>query len=627
MKNNKNNIFIIPQFSIKIGYGHLKRSLILYDLLKRDYNVKIIFLKEKADTKVNSIPGDTSQGSASGDTSQGSASGDTSQGSAHFQNKDSLIKYILEEKPLFVIMDFMYYPAKLVKKISHICRLILFDSIKRFSSEKSIIYFNSTTPIKYKYLNKNCFIYEGLDYLPLNKDLVKYLTKKETDNKGLFICFGNSDPHRLSLKVLKVLKHIKLPGKLCLNIGKYCNREYKQEIKKYLKEHFTDYRTVENKESIIPELFRNNFLITSFSITALEGLLLLKKVGLYNNSTYHTRLSKFINGFYYLGTRPFSKKFQIKPKLKKFLSSPPCNLFGEYKNNNKNIIKIISRAEKTAFSKDRTDTCPACNKKNIKLILNHTDKQIYHCMACKSKFLIISRDKNILKIYKNTYFNEEYKEQYGKTYLEDKDNILKLAQARLEIISSLLEGKTEGKKILDIGSAYGFFLDRARSFNFNPSGIEIEKKACAYAKNKLKIKMINNSFLKADLNKKFDIITLWYVLEHFPDPEAVLNKILSILNPGGLLCLSLPNGNSPFYHFNRKEWLKLHPDDHFIDYSVKGIRSFLKRKGFCLVKKNITGFHPERYKKCPCILRPFLKLFKQGDTMELYFKKALKRLF
>ena len=73
LKNKKPDIFILPQFSTKIGYGHLKRSLVLYELLKKYYRVRMIYFKNRADVKVDYI---------------------------FFQSLKNLINYLQQENPL-----------------------------------------------------------------------------------------------------------------------------------------------------------------------------------------------------------------------------------------------------------------------------------------------------------------------------------------------------------------------------------------------------------------------------------------------------------------------------------------------------------------------------------------------
>ncbi len=76
-------------------------------------------------------------------------------------------------------------------------------------------------------------------------------------------------------------------------------------------------------------------------------------------------------------------------------------------------------------------------------------------------------------------------------------------------------------------------------------GIELNERAAAYARDRMGLDIITGNFLEADLpNHYFDVISLWDVLEHLPDPLPVLKKISQIIRPGGLLVLNLPNPES-----------------------------------------------------------------------------------
>ncbi len=597
MKSKKLIIFLFPHFSSHAGYGHIKRCQVLYKLLKNHYSPEILFYKKKLPIK---------------------------QKYSFFSSLNPLLNYIKNKKPAFVILDFMFYNKNVVKKISMMTQLVIMDSTKIYHNIGKAVYINSTTPLSFKYLNNNTLVYEGMEYLPLTQEMKNYSKKKPFFNNNVFICFGNSDPNQLSIKILKILNKNNFKNKIILNIGKFFNTQYRLNLKKYITANFNNYYVIKNTDNIIPFIYKCYYLITSFSITGIEGILLLRKVGLYNNSCYHTSLSKTFNNFFYLGTYPYTLPYFIKKNLNLFFSKSVDTHFLPLKNYNQNLINIFKQLKKTSKLpfQINLNICPICRHKNIKLILNQLNRQIYHCVYCKSKFLYIKKDKSPFKKYKHSYFNKEYKQQYGKTYIADKENISRMALNRLKIIVKLLKGQIRNKKILDIGCAYGFFLKRAKTMGFISIGIEIEKNAVCYSKTKLKIKTLQADFLKYKFKEKFNVITLWYVIEHFKNQGIIINKIKTILKPGGLLCLSVPNGNGPFYWFNKKQWLETHPDDHFFDYSLKGIKIFLKKNGFKLIKKQITGFHPERYIGCPGLIKPLLKLLKYGDTMELYFKQV-----
>ncbi|MDD5067226.1 MAG: methyltransferase domain-containing protein [bacterium] len=580
MSRERPFILFLPQYSHRIGFGHLKRSQALSSILARDFKTLILpYPLHKEDEK-------------------------------HFQ--DPRLKYI--------VLDHRYYSKTDVKRLSAFSGLVLIDSPQTFHTKKKAVYINSSTPIQYKFLRPNQFLYTGLTCLPLAPLLREHLKKKDFGGKGIFIGFGNTDPNELSLKALKYLEQAGIRKAVTLNIGGHFKPGYKVQLKEYIKKNFPGCVITENVKSIIPHLFRNGYLITSFSITALEAMMMNKKTALLNHSPYHTFLSRRFNRLFYLGTYRRTPGFLVRKRLKKFFASfspLPVRSSG-FISNNQNLVRIF----RSSGSPGPVTRCPVCGSGKIQTVLREHRRQMNHCASCRSKFLDPGKGERKRPRYTKNYFQDEYKDQYGKTYLEDRENITRLSRERLGLMAGLMPEGVSEKKLLDIGCAFGFFLEEAGRTGYRTYGIEIEKKAAEYAKNVLKLNVIQGDFLSRVFKDKFDVMTFWYVFEHFSQPDRIMKKVTSLLTPDGWLCLSLPNGDGPFYRYNRLEWLQRHPDDHYFDYSVKGLKLFLAGYGLKLKKKRITGFHPERYIGLPAFLRPVWKVLHQGDTMELYFNKS-----
>ena len=573
-----NKIVLIAQSGNKIGYGHLKRLKNFAEILKNNFEISIINFSKK--------------------------------------NSDDILNFIKKNNFSFAILDFRYYKEKLVKDLLKRIPLVLIDSHKIFNSNFPTLYINILNPLKFKYLKNNQFVYDSINLIPI-KIPKNLFFKKRTQNCDLIITFGNSDPNKLTLRVLRKIKKLENIPSLKIIIGKYFNENYKIELKNYIKNNFSsNYEIVEAPENLLEHIIGCRYLITSFGLTFIEGLIFKKIVGLYNNSFYHKKLaSNFKGSFIDLGFFPFPVR-DIK------------NLFSEknlrlkiIKPDNKSLLRIIKNFSKANNSLNIYN-CKICGKP-VRIVLNQFGKRIYECKSCKVKFLELENRLKPEIIYNEDYFTEEYRKQYGKTYIEDRENILKLAEARLNVIKKILKGR--GGKILDIGCAYGFFLLKALEFGFDPTGIEIEKKASNYAKKNLKINVINGDFLKLKIKEKFDIITLWYVLEHFEEPFKFFDKIDKIINKAGLVAIAVPNGNGAFYKFKRREYFNSRSDHHYFDWTIKSLKILFKKFGFKLKKVRITGIHPERLgienKFFQKIVGIFLKIFNLGDTMELYFIK------
>lgn len=112
----------------------------------------------------------------------------------------------------------------------------------------------------------------------------------------------------------------------------------------------------------------------------------------------------------------------------------------------------------------------------------------------------------------------------------------------------------ENKSILDYGCGNGGFLVLAREAASNVAGVEPEEGLGEFfTKDGLKVHRSLD-----EVEGHHDIITLFHVLEHIPDPVDMLKKLSLRLNPNGIMIIEVPNANDalltlyrckPFYEF------------------------------------------------------------------------------
>ncbi len=227
--------------------------------------------------------------------------------------------------------------------------------------------------------------------------------------------------------------------------------------------------------------------------------------------------------------------------------------------------------------------------------------------------------------YSSTYFMEEFKNQYKKTYYEDEINLRNLAKKRLNILNKFI--KSQGSSILEIGCAAGFFLSEAKSLGFDVKGIELSKTESEFANKTLKLDVENCSFFEFQSSKTYNVIAAFFVIEHIPDQEKVLNKIFSLLKPGGYLFLGLPSLFGPTFQTNPREWFATHPKDHFVDYSISSLRLLFKKYEAKIVFQAPMSYHPKRdlgwRGKYPIKLmyKVLANLSCYGDTIQVLAKK------
>ena len=114
---------------------------------------------------------------------------------------------------------------------------------------------------------------------------------------------------------------------------------------------------------------------------------------------------------------------------------------------------------------------------------------------------------------------------------------------------SLLTRFKRSGSLLDVGAGDGFFLDFAKAAGFTTYGTELSSTGAAYAE-KRGHKLFLGQLRDIDFGgQKFDVITLWHVLEHLPDPGGALSIISSLLEPGGIFVLAVPNEENHLFRF------------------------------------------------------------------------------
>src|SRR5258708_36955492 len=117
--------------------------------------------------------------------------------------------------------------------------------------------------------------------------------------------------------------------------------------------------------------------------------------------------------------------------------------------------------------------------------------------------------------------------------------------------------------LLEIGCAYGFFLDEARRAGFEVSGIEPAEAAAAHAGD-LGLNVVCGLLSEATLKSlgTLDVIVLLDVIEHLPDPQEALALCSDHLRPAGIIVLTSGEFGSLAALSTGAHWRMLSPPQH-----------------------------------------------------------------
>lgn len=139
-------------------------------------------------------------------------------------------------------------------------------------------------------------------------------------------------------------------------------------------------------------------------------------------------------------------------------------------------------------------------------------------------------------------------------------------------------------RILDIGCSFGEFLDIARKRGWEVNGVELSKFACKTSRNKFKLNPFNGTLEQAKYpSETFDVITMFEVIEHLPDPLNTLKECNRILKKNGLIIIQTGNVESLSAKIYGKRW-PYFLLGHLHYFSKKTISKMLEKAGFKIVK-------------------------------------------
>jgi protein-L-isoaspartate O-methyltransferase len=136
-----------------------------------------------------------------------------------------------------------------------------------------------------------------------------------------------------------------------------------------------------------------------------------------------------------------------------------------------------------------------------------------------------------------------------------------------EFKTEIVRSHASGGDLLEIGPSHCEALWMAREAGFRVHGLEMDADCCRFAKDVLGLDGVRRSTDPvADLPRTpaYDVITMWHVFEHLPDPAAAATAIAGALRPGGVLVVAVPNPESLQLSVFGRNWVHLDVPRHVL---------------------------------------------------------------
>ena len=229
--------------------------------------------------------------------------------------------------------------------------------------------------------------------------------------------------------------------------------------------------------------------------------------------------------------------------------------------------------------------CYICSSRESRLIKKEGVWDVVQCRNCSFVYVNPLPDEQFLHDHYQTYLSADNVciEQWRRMMLDVFERSLGAIETRY--------GHSNKGTLLDIGCGYGFFLDLARQNGWQVCGVEPCAHARAYAASRSLEVDPGDIFARAYKNDTFDVVTLFYVLEHLRYPLKYLKEINRILKPGGLVLVRVPH-TTPIVKFLKIMGIpnKLYDTpSHLSDFSPRTIALALEKTGFTDIQTSPGG--------------------------------------
>jgi ubiquinone/menaquinone biosynthesis C-methylase UbiE len=135
-------------------------------------------------------------------------------------------------------------------------------------------------------------------------------------------------------------------------------------------------------------------------------------------------------------------------------------------------------------------------------------------------------------------------------------------------------------RVLDVGCGNGEFLATLGARGWEVYGTEFSEAGCALARSK-RITVHQGTLPSARFpDRFFDVVTLWHVLEHLPEPPVELAEIGRVLRDDGLLVVEVPNSDSLTFRLCGRRWYHLDLPRHLQHFTPTTLQRLLGQAGF-----------------------------------------------
>lgn len=247
------------------------------------------------------------------------------------------------------------------------------------------------------------------------------------------------------------------------------------------------------------------------------------------------------------------------------------------------------------------DRCQLCGGDQRAVRFQEGVHRVVECRGCRLVYVTPRLQGEALRaVYDGNYWKSSSPRERGYAdYVGESAIYLKTFRRRMAVVRPHLPARA---RILDVGCAAGYFLRVAASEGHDVHGVEVSASIGAEAQRAIGADRVHVGSLEEAIKAKgfapasFDLVTLWDVIEHVPDPQSLLRTIYPLISPRGTLLVETQNVDSSWARLLGRRWQHFKHDEHLYHFAPNTVRRLLADCGFQVM--SLGSAHAGKYVSC-----------------------------
>jgi len=233
--------------------------------------------------------------------------------------------------------------------------------------------------------------------------------------------------------------------------------------------------------------------------------------------------------------------------------------------------------------------CPICQSNDIDILISeapdHVTGHLFQILSCQScKFCFTDPIPDHMEIY--------YPDKY-RAYGPFTAGIMKIFYRHRVRKWTRMIGRPGN--VLEVGCGSGLMLEAFKRRGWSEVGIERTESIAEQVRSTLGLNVVAGGIENIKQEPHFDLIVLYNVLEHLPQPLNILKECVLRLAADGLLIVNVQNIDSWQARFGGALWQHLDPPRHFSHFAPQSLRRALERVGFNTYNITFVSFEHDPF--------------------------------